>query len=172
MEKILTSFLIEEKSQIAKGRDLKILGLEYRFSKPIWVKGLEKEIIFKGSIDRIDSLDGVIRFVDYKTGNVTGSDLSFRHWDELISDPKKSPLFQVLLYAYAIKDEFKEDKVWAGVIPLKNFENNFIAASITENSRTKTLIEMNESILLNFEKELFAIINEIFDPNIPFVFKI
>ena len=172
MEKILTSFLIEEKSQIAKGRDLKILGLEYRFSKPIWVKGLEKEIIFKGSIDRIDSLDGVIRFVDYKTGNVTGSDLSFRHWDELISDPKKSPLFQVLLYAYAIKDEFKEDKVWAGVIPLKNFENNFIAASITENSRTKTLIEMNESILLNFEKELFALINEIFDPNIPFVFKI
>ena len=172
MEKILTSFLIEEKSQIAKGRDLKILGLEYRFSKPIWVKGLEKEIIFKGSIDRIDSLDGVIRFVDYKTGNVTGSDLSFRHWDELISDPKKSPLFQVLLYAYAVKDEFKEDKVWAGVIPLKNFENNFIAASITENSRTKTLIEMNESILLNFEKELFTIINEIFDPNIPFVFKI
>jgi hypothetical protein len=110
--------------------------------------------------------------VDYKTGNVTGSDLSFGHWDELISDPKKSPLFQVLLYAYAIKDEFKEDKVWAGVIPLKNFENNFIAASKTENSRTKTLIEMNESILLNFEKELFAIINEIFDPNIPFVFKI
>jgi len=78
----------------------------------------------------------------------------------------------VFLYAYAIKDEFKEDKVRGGVIPLKNFENNFIAASKTENSRAKILIEMNESIFLNFEKELFTIISEIFDPNIPFVFKI
>ena len=50
--------------------------------------------------------------------------------------------------------------------------HNFIAASKTESPRTKTLIEMNASNFLNFEKELFAIVNEIFDPNIPFVFKI
>ena len=46
----------------------------------------------------------------------------------------------------------------------ENFENNFIAASKTESPRTKTLIEMNASNFLNFEKELFAIVNEIFDP--------
>ena len=171
MEKILKSFLLQEKNQVEGGVDLKILGLEHKFSIPVWVKGLEKEIIFKGSIDRIDCLDGLIRFVDYKTGNVSALDLSFQHWDELTKNPKKSALFQVLLYAYALKHEFKGDKVCVGVIPLKNFENNFMAASIIEKPRTKTLIEMNESIFLNFEKELFAIINEIFDPNIPFIFK-
>ena len=68
-------------------------------------------------------------------------------------------------------DYFKYEKVVAGIIPLRTFKNDFIPASIKINSREKDALEIKPSTLNNFEKELFNLILEIFDPSVPIVEK-
>ena len=42
---------------------------------------------------------------------------------------KEKCSFQVLSYAYFLKNDFNYEKVIAGVIPLRTFKNDFIPAS-------------------------------------------
>ena len=168
IEEVLKRFLIAEKKQVSTGNQIQIISLEYKFSRSIYIKALDKKINFKGTVDRIDIFNDTLRIIDYKTGNINESDLSFTLWEELRIKTKKSALFQVLLYAYILKNEFKQKNIIAGVIPLKTFKNDFLAASQKENIRNKNILNMKAGVLTHFEKELFELINEIFDPLIPF----
>ena len=68
--------------------DLKVGGFNFRL---------------KGIVDRVDKYNGTLRIIDYKSGKaVTSKDLNFHKWDDVIDDPKKDKLFQVL---EAIKPE-------------------------------------------------------------------
>jgi len=171
MEQILKSYILNEQKQVSKGNTLKIVGLEHEFSKPVWIEKLQKNIVFKGTVDRIDFFNGVLRFVDYKTGNVTATDLAIGTWDEVSTDSKKSALFQVLLYSYILKEEFSCQECVAGVVPLKNFENDFLVASKKISHTSKSSLLINEEICEVFGNELFALMEEIFDPNHPFISK-
>jgi hypothetical protein len=171
IEKILKSFLIQERLLVSQGNTLIIKALEHEFSTPVWIENIQKRIVFKGTVDRIDTLNGVLRIVDYKTGNVTGTDLAFSDWNEIISDSKKSALFQVLLYHYILKAEFPDQDGVAGVIPLKNFENTFLVASKKISYNTKEPLLMNTEAYDAFEHELFKLISQIYDPSLPFIFK-
>jgi ATP-dependent exoDNAse (exonuclease V) beta subunit len=168
IEEVLKRFLIAEKKQVSTGNQIQIISLEHKFSRSIYIKALDKKINFKGTVDRIDIFNDTLRIIDYKTGNINESDLSFTLWEELRIKTKKSALFQVLLYAYILKNEFKQKDIIAGVIPLKTFKNDFLAASQKENIRNKNILNMKAGVLSHFEKELFELINEIFDPLIPF----
>ena len=168
INEVLKRFLVAEKHQVLMGNQIKILALEHKFLKSIYIKKLDKNINFKGTVDRIDIFNDTIRIVDYKTGSITGADMVFSSWEELRTKTKKSALFQVLLYAYMLQNEFKGKEVIAGLIPLKTFKNDFLAASQKENIRETKSLKMQGQVLSNFEKELFKLINEIFDPSIPF----
>ena len=168
MEAVLQQFLGSEKKQVLEGNQIQIIGLEQEFKKAIEVKTIERTICFRGTVDRIDRYNGTLRFVDYKTGSVTASDLAFTDWEEIRTLPKKGPLFQVLLYAYVLKNDFNEEKCIAGVIPLKTFTNEFLAVSQKENTRKKHLLQLGDEVLNVFEKELFELLKEIFDPELPF----
>ena len=169
IEKIVSKFIISEKNLVQNGLKLEILALEYEFKKTIYINSLGENQNFKGTVDRIDLVNGVLRFVDYKTGNLNSSDMTLSKWVDLTTNAKKNPLFQVLSYAYFLKNEFNYDKVIAGVIPLRTFKNDFIPASIKISSRENDALEINSSTLNNFEKELFNLILEIFDPSVPIV---
>ena len=169
IEKIVSKFIISEKNLVQNGLKLEILALEYEFKKTIYINSLGENQNFKGTVDRIDLVNGVLRFVDYKTGNLNSSDMTLSKWVDLITNAKKNPLFQVLSYAYFLKNDFNYDKVIAGVIPLRTFKNDFIPASIKISSRENDALEINSSTLNNFEKELFNLILEIFDPSVPIV---
>ena len=168
MEAVLQQFLGSEKKQVLEGNQIQIIGLEQEFKKAIEVKTIERSICFRGTVDRIDLYNGTLRFVDYKTGSVTAADLAFTDWEEIRTLPKKGPLFQVLLYAYVLKNDFNEEKCIAGVIPLKTFTNEFLAVSQKENTRKKHLLQLGDEVLNVFEKELFELLKEIFDPELPF----
>lgn len=168
MYEVLKQFLHSEKQGVKAGDQIKILALEHQFITPIFIQNLNKNINFKGTVDRIDLYNNTLRFVDYKTGNVTAADLAFTIWEEVRMNPKKSALFQVIMYAYVLKNEFKNQTIVAGVIPLKTFNNDFLPASQKENSRKKNTLAINESVFFEFEKELFLLISEIFDPKTPF----
>ena len=156
---------------VKKGLKLKILALEHNFKKTIYINSLAENQNFKGTVDRIDLVNGVLRFVDYKTGNLNSSDMTLSKWEDLTTNAKKNALFQVLSYSYFLKNDYNYEKVIAGVIPLRTFKNDFIPASIKINSREKDALEIKPITLKNFEKELFNLILEIFDPSVPIVEK-
>ncbi|MDG1926360.1 MAG: PD-(D/E)XK nuclease family protein [Flavobacteriaceae bacterium] len=171
MEQILRSFILMERELVSQGNTLIIKALEHIFCKPLWVEKIKKEVVFKGTVDRIDSLNGVLRFVDYKTGNVEANDLAYYEMSEVTSDPKKSALFQVFLYSYVLKEEFSNQDCLAGVIPLKNYENSFLVTSKRITSKTKKTLLIDSKVHEAYENELFLLIEEIYDPSIPFIFK-
>ncbi len=168
-ESVLRNFLVKEKAEIKKGNILKILSLERKFSIPILVKKIQKTITIKGTVDRIDQWNGDIRFVDYKTGNIAAKNLTFTNWSEIILHFEKSAMFQVLLYAYMFKEEYKSQNVLVGVIPLKSFENEFLPVHVKENSKKKEILMMSQTVFKAFENELFNLIKEIYNPSISFV---
>ena len=169
IEEIIKRFLIAEKYQVSAGNKIQILSLEYKFSKSIYIKTLNKKINFKGTVDRIDIFNDQLRIIDYKTGNINESDLSFSSWEELRTKTKKSALFQLVFYVYILKDDFKKKNFIAGVIPLKTFKNNFLAVSQKESLRTKRILKMEAQVLSHFENELFELVREIYDPSVPFL---
>ena len=171
IKKIISKFILSERNLVKKGLKLQLLALEHDFKKTIYINSLAENQNFKGTVDRIDLVNGVLRFVDYKTGNLNSSDMTLSKWEDLTTNAKKNALFQVLSYSYFLKNDFNYEKVIAGVIPLRTFKNDFIPASIKINSREKDASEIKPSTLNNFEKELFNLILEIFDPSVPIVEK-
>ena len=167
---ILRKFIEGERDFVKKGNEIIIKGLEKKFYEAIFVTELNQEIFLKGTVDRIDTLNGTTRILDYKTGNISSTDLSFKSWEDLISIPKKGALFQVMLYAYALKNQLEDDKVYSGVIPLKNFDNQFIAAHQKQN-RSKEPLSIDKDALNNFEDVLFKLLKDIFNVKIPFINK-
>lgn len=165
--RILKSFIEKERGFVKSGNQLEIIGLEKQFHTPISISGMEQTVYLKGTVDRIDSLNGTRRIVDYKTGSIGSADLSYTNWEELITEPKKGALFQVMLYAYALRNEFLSVPLNSGVIPLKNFENHFLAVKKRDSS-DKGPLQIDSQILSDFERQLFSLIKEIFDPKFPF----
>ena len=167
-KRILKKFIEEERDFVKKGNEIIIRGLEKKFYEAVFIPELNQEIFLKGTIDRIDDLNGTTRIIDYKTGNITSTNLSFKSWEELISLPKKGTLFQVMLYAYAQKNKFKNVTLYTGVIPIKNFDNQFLAVC-QKQGRIKKPLLIDSNILKDYEKVLFKLLIEIFNPKTPFV---
>ncbi len=165
--RILKSFIEKERAFVKSGNQLEIIGLEKQFHTPISISGMKQTVYLKGTVDRIDSLNGTRRIVDYKTGSIGSADLSYTNWEELITEPKKGALFQVMLYSYALKNEFLSVPLNSGVIPLKNFENHFLAVKKRDSS-DKGPLQIDSQMLSDFETQLFSLIKEIFDPKFPF----
>ena len=168
--RILKKFIESERDFVKKGNEIIVKGLEMKFYEAVFIPELNHDIFLKGTIDRIDILNGTSRIIDYKTGNISSADLSFKSWEELISLPRKSALFQVMLYAFALKNKLKNDTVYSGVIPLKNFDNQFLAVH-QKKGRIKGPLTIDTDALNDFEEELFKLLREIFNSNIPFVDK-
>lgn len=95
------------------------LEKSYRTTIKVNVDGQDHDIRIGGKIDRLDEVNGSIRVIDYKTGNLSGSDLACTQLDELI-DPStknlKKEIIQALVYSYILrKDYFKDNPVTATV---------------------------------------------------------
>lgn len=165
--KILENFIKTEQTAVKNGHELKILSLEQQFKVPLLLPQTGKKIYLKGTVDRIDFYDGIFRFVDYKTGAVSSSSLNFSAWSELIEEPKKGVLLQLLLYTYALRENFIDQPLIAGVLPLKNFNTEFLPIKFKATGGQSPLF-INKIVFDSFENELFQILNEIFEVSIPF----
>lgn len=166
--RLIKHFLEEEQKWIANDNHLKIIAVEKKIEGFFSLPQSNKKIKFKGYIDRIDQANDVLRIVDYKTGNVDSKQLQIDRWENLLDDPNKSPLFQVLLYSYMLKSEFENRTFCAGVIPFKTLKNNFIPARIG-NERLKKLITFSKEENEAFAAQLSILLDQLFDVNIPFI---
>jgi len=150
-KKLTINFLEYEKSYLLlssqKSLSLNILESEIELQHTLNIGGIN--FVIKGKIDRIDEYDDHIRIIDYKSGSVKVSDLSFRKWDEFSEAPYKPKALQLLIYAYLyIKNNpsILNRKVIVGNFAFKNLQEGLITLSSYENNKKEILYIDNENI--------------------------
>jgi hypothetical protein len=129
-------------------------------------------INFIGNVDRIDSLNGQLRIIDYKTGRTEPKNLSLNpdDYSELLTNYDKSKAFQVLMYAYMYNQLQPAQELAAGIISFKNFSSGFISFAHKVSNRNQPQ-SITIEILNTFEQQLIELISELYNPAIPLLEK-
>lgn len=154
---------------LQRGQDqLKILALEKELSASVRVRiaGKETEIFIKGKADRIDSYNGIVRVIDYKSSVQSGDKFEFVGFEELFNDKEYDKMLQLFLYSWLV---FKNGIAPAQtlrpcIIPFKKFEKE--PRFILENKQQLTL---SDDLFNDFETHLIHFLESIFDERTPFV---
>ncbi len=162
--KYLQNF-IDMELQNLKGHTIKILALEEKYEVPLNIPGLDFPIVLKGTLDRVDEIDGTIRIIDYKTGKVEPKNVKITDWEELITEYDKSKAFQLLCYAHMYRKKHGATSLLAGIYSFKNLGQGLFSFVEDKNP----FIE--ENTLVSFEAKLHQLIYDILDPKIPFTEK-
>ncbi len=159
---LLKRLLECEKSQIP----FKILDLEKEVIYKLKIPLKNEEISFriKGRIDRIDEKDGIIRIIDYKTGNYELKKFDERNPDEyfnrLISDAEYKDNFQAFFYGYFYWKNNEGKKINVGIYPIKKILNGL-------DKLKKDYIEIEEFLM--FEYNLRKLFSGIYDSDVAFI---
>jgi hypothetical protein len=109
--------------------DYRVLSQEENISwiLPITIEGEDIEVKISGFADRIEQLGNQVQLVDYKTGNVVNTDLSFTNWDDLMVKPEKSKALQLAIYGYIylMQNPHIDDFV-AGIYSFRNLKSGLL----------------------------------------------
>ena len=155
-----------DKNDILEGSTIELLGLEEYRKVTRTYAGVEHPITFHGVIDRIDRKDGVLRILDYKTGQTNTKELRPSEISDCLSDSVYGKSFQVLFYSMLWAEDDPNSPFYAGVISVKNMSSGtmFLGLGTSRTKRTELVTEDLE----NFEKELEKLVIEIYHPDIAF----
>ncbi len=165
-ERYTHNFLSYEQKVLKQKNILSIVSLEDVFRSKLTIKDNSKtfNFNFKGTIDRVDSLNGDIRIIDYKTGYVDKKDLKIEDWQNLLSDKKHDKAFQLLMYTYIYhKNKPQTVNFIPGIFSLRKFKDGLSQLTVPEG---KGII--NDKALSEFEKHLCSLMLEIFNKDITF----
>ncbi|RNC92364.1 MAG: PD-(D/E)XK nuclease family protein [Allomuricauda sp.] len=159
--KYIKSVLAFDKA-LSKRSTLKIIGLEQKLSFTLKL-GDGTSVLLKGKLDRIDELDGQLRLIDYKTGSVENSGLNLSQFDDLYTNKKYDKAFQLLCYAflYANKESRLPDQ--AAILPIKQLNKGLLTLKVDRSA------QLSMDHLERFKLGLIKLIEEILNPDIPFI---
>ncbi len=168
IKQYITNFLQREKEELLRGDTIYITQLEEQLKTPFTASSLPFPIFLKGTVDRVELRNNDFRIIDYKSGSVEKADLFIKNWQDLLGDEgKKEKAFQILMYTYMLHKETPLSlPVTAGIISLRKLKNGYMPFGIGEGRKKETAI--TQESLTHFEMVLSQLINEIFDPAIPF----
>ena len=162
---IVLKTLQAEKEYIGKLEEpfyIEQVEAELTINIPVIIGGEEKEIMFKGYIDRIDRVGDKYRILDYKTGKVDSSFVTFQLKETGIkaSFIAAKHSLQLTLYGLFFKEKYKLVANEAVVFSL-----------ITTKEKTQVLTNKDGTIA-ELEENFFQLIQEIatelYDFEIPF----
>ena len=164
-KKYIENFLKKELKDVNEGNIIKILGVETKFETIINLSSKLKNIKIRGKIDRIDSVNGITRVIDYKTGGqIKQTDLNIKEYDKIFEDKKYSNIFQLLFYSLAIeKDKKYNFPVENGIISFRNLSIGPLKTKFLDKSNLVTPEKLED-----YKKGLERLIIEILDIDIPF----
>jgi len=144
-----------------------ILGLEqqFRMEYPIETVGRSVRVSLNGIIDRIDRVPEGLRIVDYKTGNC---ELTVKNIDDIFNGsslkrPKEA--FQVILYCEFF---FNQTSATADLMPCLFRLGRFRAGIYDHRVKVMDKETVYSEIREEFNKGFRTILEEIFNPEIPF----
>jgi hypothetical protein len=175
-EDIISRMMNEMLSVDESYAPFKILGLEAS-SKDGLIADLKirsgnktESIGLKGRIDRIDTKDGKLRVIDYKTGR-DGRD--FKNIESLFdseNQKRNKAAFQLFFYSYIVENSgvYEFDQIEPGLFNVSDiFSKDFNwRLLMTEGNKTEV---SNFSLFYDeFEQFLIDLLTEIWNPEIPF----
>ena len=158
-------FIKHEILEINKGRVIRIIALEQKFKEKIKFSAFDFPITIRGTVDRIDEVDGVLRIVDYKSGMVIPSQLNLDYFDK-IRDYKYSKGMQLMLYAYLYVSKKRfgyHQELQAGIISFKNLNKGFMPVKFASKD-----FSIDANRLENFILAVQDLFIDIFNIEIPF----
>lgn len=172
IEEYVNKFLdIDEKN--VSHQVVELISVEQKIQTDIKFDEFPFPIRFNGTIDRVERRGNDVYIVDYKTGIVERDDvkLSDRGWEDLLLDYKYSKAFQLLMYAYLLFKigQIKEtDNVYIGNYSFRRLKLGFIGF---RNGKDKEPSLIDSQVRTDFEQKLITLLQEIYNPEIPFVEK-
>ncbi|HEA29385.1 MAG TPA: PD-(D/E)XK nuclease family protein, partial [Leeuwenhoekiella sp.] len=159
------NLLKKEILELEAGNTVRVKSCEQKFTATL--KSEPFLINLRGTVDRMDIVNETQRIIDYKTGNVTATELKLKDWELLTTDYKKhGKAFQVLCYALMLhKTHGLPENLEAGVISFKNLNSGFLRFQEDKNA------DINEDLMHKFEGFVIQLIHQILDLKSPFVEK-
>jgi CRISPR/Cas system-associated exonuclease Cas4 (RecB family) len=165
---VIKKMVVQTLSIDSKKIPFKIEGLEQRVSANIDIFQGTKSVRIGGVIDRIDSISGGLEIIDYKTGTTDHHLISLIDLFDKESKKRNKAVFQTLIYC-CIWDKMHQDSVpiYPVIYALKTiFKSDQTRIIMKDNGN----LEVNyQTIKGNFEPMLTSLLEEIFNPMIPFV---
>ncbi len=154
----------------AKHHDIVITALEKKFQIPIAVGSIHSPIMLKGTIDRIESVNGLTRIIDYKTGQAGKSEVTLVNLEELLEKESKSKAFQLLSYCFMHNSiQPQENPLKAGILPIKNLSDGVLEFGLKASAQARTKDTLiTKQTMDAFYLVLEQLIAEILDPDLPF----
>ncbi len=170
-KRYVSNFIDRELLEIKAGNEIEIIKIETDLTLEIQISEIDFPVKIHGKVDRVDSFNGQLRIIDYKTGMVNQGDVEIIDWEEITKDYKYSKAFQILAYALMMNKEIPVNKAEAGIISFKNLNSGFLKFG----TKTSAYSPRNQQITIEtrefFTQELKKLIVEICDPSIPFIEK-
>ncbi len=165
--KMVERIIFIDKEIVANKNELIISDLELKLQASFITESKET-INFIGTVDRVDTLNGNTRILDYKTGVVKSSSLSVttQNISSFIKKPDYDKALQLSLYSYLyLENNPKVSSILSGIYSVRNAKSGFMALNY---EKQETIDNAILSILM---KPIEDIIMEILDPAIPFIKK-
>ena len=164
-KKYIKNFLKKELNDINEGAVIKILAVEKKFETSVNLSSKLKNIKIRGKIDRIDSVNGVTRVIDYKTGaQIKQGDLNIKEYNMITEDKKYSNIFQLLFYCIALENNKKYNlPLESGIISFRNLSGGALKTKFLDKSTLVTTENLED-----YKKGLENLIKEILDINTSF----
>ncbi|WP_432412375.1 PD-(D/E)XK nuclease family protein [Rasiella sp. SM2506] len=171
-KRYVENLIAQDTTEVENGNTIKILHIESNLVFKLDIPELDFPVSIHGKVDRVDSYNGQMRIIDYKTGNVQQGDLEVVDWTALATDYKFSKAFQVLTYALMLYGNIPFEKAEAGIISFKNMGSGFLKFSTKDADRSRNKDQnITKETLALFSEELKKLILEICNPKIPFTEK-
>lgn len=150
--------------------DLVSAEADYTRKLQIEVEGSKMEICLGGKIDRIDRVQGLLRVIDYKTGQASQSFTSVESLFEGDYGSRNGAAMQILYYSWLVGETYADQEVMPGLYSMKGlFGDDFDPALKISSLRKEGRIDSfraHEEIFLRLLKE---VLQKLFNPDIPFV---
>tara|TARA_B100000795_G_scaffold90632_1_gene65929 strand:- start:149 stop:898 length:750 start_codon:yes stop_codon:yes gene_type:complete len=146
----------------ANNKQIKLVSKEDSLEHYLFVDGLNFKLI--GKADRVDFEGDTLRVIDYKTGKVEETEVTFTEYDELTSNNKKAKAFQLLMYAYLylkMNPNYMGIEVVAGNFAFKNLKSELIKVSKKIGTRQKEVISIDANVMTEVEEQLEFILSQI-----------
>lgn len=159
--------VLKNDKDLATKSELVIHQLEQELSADFELNEHQK-VKLNGKIDRIDSVNGIKRIIDYKTGGVKDDKLKLTSdkLEKVFSETDFDKAFQLLIYAHLFFANYENQSVQFGIYPLKFPKKGVLILNFDGNS------ELTDEILNLTRSNLRSLIEEILDPEIPFIEKV
>lgn len=140
-----------------------IISLEEKYKRwvDIELNGVKTSVCIGGKIDRVDRVEGQIRVLDYKTGNVDS--LGFKDVEDLFDSSikkQKKEILQALIYSWGLSAILNDEAIQPVIYSLKSLFNKDFSPKLKWNKKDFLFGDVKEDFEINLKQLVQEIYSE------------